>query len=289
MLNAASTGSRRIVAVLLAVATTLTGCASLDRDEHAEALAAPAGLTRELIRTPAFVLTAFVRMSRADAPLVVYIEGDGLAWISRSQPSLDPTPREATGLALAAADPSPNVAYLARPCQFTPMEQNPRCGIPYWTGKRFAPEVVDSLDAAVAQLAARVPGQKVELVGYSGGGALAVLVAARRTDVASIRTVAGNLDSEFVNRLHHVSAMPASDNPIDFASRVATVAQVHFSGADDTIVPPEVAARFISKTGRRCATARTIPGIAHDGDWSRAWPALLSVVPACADAPAANR
>lgn len=284
MLSVASGGLKRLGATLagsLLIFVT-TGCAMLDRNAHADALAAPAGLTRELITTDGFVLTAYARISRPDEPLDVYIEGDGLAWISRSEPSLDPTPREATGLALAAADPAPNVVYLARPCQFTPMALNPRCGTPYWTGKRFAPEVVVSMNQAVSQFAARAPAQRVNLVGYSGGAALAVLIAARRDDIASIRTVAGNLDDEFINRLHQVSPMPESENPTDSANRIARIPQVHFSGAADTVVPPVVAQRFVQLTGKRCAQARTVPDMTHDGDWSRLWPTLLTMTQECA-------
>jgi hypothetical protein len=287
MLKLVSTQPGRFIAALPGILlgtlliSLLNGCSVLDRNAHADALAGPAGLKRERVDTGSFVVTAFSRISRPDAPLDLYIEGDGLAWISRSEPSLDPTPREATGLALAAADPAPNVVYLARPCQFTPMTMNPRCGVPYWTGKRFAPEVVASMNEAVSQIATRAPGQPINLVGYSGGGALVVLIAARRTDIASIRTVAGNLDDEFVNRLHQVSPMPESKNPIDFASRIASIPQVHFSGADDTVVPPVVAQRFVDATGRRCAQARTVPDVTHGGDWSSRWPALLAIVPAC--------
>lgn len=259
----------------------LPGCATLEPNAHADALAAPAHLRRSLVDTRGFVLTAFSRVSRPDAPLRVYIEGDGAAWLSRTEPSLDPTPRQATGLALAASDPAPNVVYLARPCQFTPMAMNPACGIPYWTDKRFARQVVDSMSDAVSRFAARVPGQPIELVGYSGGGAIAVLIAARRADVASIRTVAGNLDDEFVNRLHHVSAMPESENPIDFASQVAGIAQIHFSGEDDATVPPSVAQRFVHAVGNRCAQALTVSGLSHGGDWHLRWPALLRITPSC--------
>ncbi|MFC5431668.1 alpha/beta hydrolase family protein [Paraburkholderia denitrificans] len=274
----------RAVTVWLALLLfcALPGCAALDRDAHADALAEPAHLHRQLVDAGGFVLTAFARISQPGKPLRVYIEGDGVAWLSRTMPSLDPTPREATGLALAANDPTPNVVYLARPCQFTPMAMNPRCGIPYWTGKRFAAEVIESINDALSRFAALTPGQPIELVGYSGGGAVAVLIAARRTDVVSIRTVAGNLDDEFVNRLHGVSPMPESENAINFASRVASIAQVHFSGAEDDVVPPSVAQRFVNATGTRCAQALTVPGFSHDSDWSRRWPALLEIAPTCA-------
>lgn len=270
-----------LCAAAIGLVSSASGCASLDRDAHAESLAGPAGLQRETLSAGDFRLTAFSRITRADKPLRIYIEGDGLAWISRTEPSLDPTPVAATGLALAATDGSANVVYLARPCQFTPMRENPRCHVAYWTGKRFAPEVVDAMNAAVGQLAARVPGQPIELVGYSGGGAIAVLIAARRRDVATLRTVAGNLDVEYVNRLHHVSAMPASRNPIDVAAQVAGIAQIHFSSAQDTVVPPEVARRFAAAAGGRCVKTVVVSGIAHDGDWAQRWHALLAQPPVC--------
>ena len=272
--------------LLMCVVGSLSGCTGLDPNAHADALAAPAHLQRESVDTGAFVLTAFSRITRQDAPLRVYIEGDGVAWLTRSMPSLDPTPREATGLALAAQDPAPNVVYLARPCQFTPMAMNPHCSVEYWTGKRFAPDVVEAMNAAVNRFATRTPGQPIELVGYSGGGAIAVLIAARRSDVASIRTVAGNLDVAFVNQLHDVSPMPDSENPIDFASRVSGIAQIHFSGADDTVVPSSVVERFVKATGSRCAHAVTVPDMSHDGPWSQRWPALLALTPTCSSEPA---
>ena len=265
----------------LLVTTLLGGCSAMDPNSHADSLAGPAGLRRELIDGDGFVLTAFSRINQPRQPVRVYIEGDGQAWLSRTQPALDPTPHQAEGLALAAADPSPNVVYLARPCQFTPMDMNLQCGPPWWTGKRYAPEVVSSMNSAVSQIANRVPGEPVELVGYSGGGALAVMISARRSDVSSIRTVAGNLDDEFVNRLHDVSSMPESKNAIEVANEVASIPQVHFSGAEDQVVPPAVAERFVARTGSRCARVVTVADMGHDSNWSSRWPALLSDLPGC--------
>ena len=97
------------------------------------------------------------------------------------------------------------------------------------------------------------------------------------------RTVAGNLDTEYINRLHHVSPMPASRNPIDVARRIAGIAQIHFSSAQDTIVPPEVARRFAAAAGGSCVTTVTVRGVAHDGDWAQDWRELLAQVPVCRD------
>jgi len=201
----------RAVAGTLLLSTLLAGCTT--PAIRPETLAGPAHLQRTQIAAGDFVLTAFYRLPHPDQPLTIYIEGDGLAWRSRSEPSDDPTPRQMTGLTLAAADPGSNVIYLARPCQFTPMAANPRCQVDYWTGKRFSEEVVASMNLAVSHFARQAPGQAIHLAGYSGGGAVAVLIAARRNDIASLRTVAGNLDHAAVNRLHRVSHMPASLNP----------------------------------------------------------------------------
>ena len=261
------------------VCMLITACAEAPR-RQADAIAQPAGLQHEQVKAGAFVLTTYVRLTRADLPVTVYIEGDGLAWRTRNQPSDDPTPRKAMGLRLAAADHGANVVYLARPCQFTPMSENPRCDAAYWTEKRFAPEVVAAMNEAVSHYMARLPGQRVDLVGYSGGGAIAVLLASRRHDVTSLRTVAGNLDHDAVNRLHRVSLMPDSLNPMDVATDVAGIPQLHFSGADDSIIPPSIAHDFVTKVGA-CAQEQVVDGLTHEGDWDAQWPQLLAIRPRC--------
>ena len=253
----------------------LTGCA--DPNRHAESLALTGHLQRDQVQTDGFVLTSFYRITRPDLPLTVYIEGDGRAWRSRSVPSDNPTPHQALALTLAAVDPAANVVYLARPCQFTPLVQSPRCDQAYWTNKRFSEEVVVAMNQAVTYYAAQIPGRRINLIGYSGGGALAVLIAARRTDVSSLRTVAGNLDHAQVNRLHQVSAMPESLNAIDVAHQIAAIPQIHFSGADDSVVPPVIAQHFASATASRCTRQLIVERMNHESDWAGRWPELLSI------------
>lgn len=265
-------------AVLL-TALLMTACAG-DPQAHADTMAQPAGLQRSQVQAGSFLLTSYVRIARADQALTVYIEGDGPAWRNRYQPSDDPTPRRALGLGLAVADTTANVVYLARPCQFTPMAANARCAVTYWTDKRYSEEVVAAMNAAVTQYLHRLPGQRVNLVGYSGGGALAVLIAARRTDVASLRTVAGNLDHVAVNRLHAVSPMPDSLNAIDVAQRVAAIPQLHISGADDQVVPTSVTRSFVAAAGP-CARLHVVDGMAHESDWAAHWAALRALPLPC--------
>jgi Serine hydrolase (FSH1) len=261
----------------------MSACASRDPGENARRIAGPAHLRRESLQTGAFVLTSFVRFGDAREPLHIYIEGDGYAWRSRTEPSRDPTPRRAMALQLAAKDPAANVVYLARPCQF--IEHDSHCDVAYWTGKRYSRDVIASMDEAVSHYAALAPGQALQLIGYSGGGALAVLIAARRGDVESIRTVAGNLDVGEVMRLHGVSPLPLSLNPLSEASRVAAIPQIHFSGSRDRVVPPSIAQRFAQAAGGRCVRTLVIAGADHESGWASRWSSLLELTPRCGGEP----
>ena len=267
-------------ALALASLALLAGCASdPDLVQRADALVAPAGLQREEVRGGPFVLTAYVH-ARPKAPLLrVYLEGDGRAWITRNQVSPDPTPHTAMGLRLAASDGG-DVVYLARPCQFTPMARNPICQPEYWAGLRYSPLVVSAMDEALSRYVARLQPARLELVGFSGGGAIAVLLAARRKDVSAIRTVAGNLDHVAVNQWHKVSQMPGSLNPIDVAAQGERIPQLHVSGAEDTVIPTAITHSFVDQVGR-CAGLVTVQGMAHQSDWDRLWPKLLAVPLPC--------
>lgn len=80
----------------------------------------------------------------------------------------------------------------------------------------------------------------IELIGYSGGGVLAALIAARRTDVRRIVTVAANLDLAVWTRTLGVDAMRNSLDPAREADRIEAIPQYHLAGASDEAVPPSV-------------------------------------------------
>ena len=272
---------RKVSLLLIAIAFLLSGCGTTNRQANVDALTKITGLTSENLQTKTFVLRA---LSKTTAPvniLRVYIEGDGYAWVNRTTPSEDPTPRNPLGLKLAAADPSPNVLYLARPCQYVGLQSAGICTTRWWTDKRFAPEVVDSMDEALTLFVRRYPGVRLELVGYSGGATIAALLAARRDDVNSLRTVAGNLDVAYVNALHHVTPMTQALSAIDVAAQLSSLPQVHFSGMEDTTVPVAVARRFQQASGSRCTSVVEVAGMGHGSDWAARWPMLLTTLPKC--------
>ncbi|MDA0231826.1 MAG: alpha/beta hydrolase [Proteobacteria bacterium] len=271
-----------VVAVLFAI-VALAACAGVeDRRDGAQQLARGAGFSTQILRGDAFELQTFYRAGPSSAAasgpaLRVYIEGDGFAWISRYRISPDPTPRNPVGLKLAAADHTSAVFYIARPCQFIGVGRNPNCTQKYWTSHRFAPEVIASTSAVIDQAKKIAGATVIELVGFSGGGAVAVLVAARRSDVASIRTVAGNLDHVTLHRRKEVPPLTGSLNAVDVAAQVAAIPQIHYVGAEDEIIGAYVAKSYRHRAGTsNCIAIQTISGASHTGGWDEIWPSLVA-------------
>jgi len=266
--------------LLPAMCLFLAACASLPtplaRREAADALAARQGWQRVVLPAGAFELAAYVPgvPGTGDA-LTVYLEGDGFAWSSPSQPSADPTPIDPVGLKLALAHPEGNAAYLARPCQFVGA-QGAGCSGRYWTGQRFAPEVIEAENRALDALKARFQASRLTLVGYSGGGAVAALLAARRSDVTRLVTVAGNLDPAAWARHHRVPPLTGSLNPADAIDALLGIPQWHFVGGRDAVVPPELAKSFAGRfpAGRR-PVVRIEPEYDHACCWAEGWPRLM--------------
>jgi hypothetical protein len=265
---------------VISILTLLAGCE--DAVTHADSLAQTAKMRRSEIKTDTFLLTSYIKVKDPSLPFTIYIEGDGFAWRTENEPSTNPTPHKALTLALASEDPSANVIYIARPCQFTPLTLDSHCNVGFWTDRRFSPEVIDSMNQAIDKLTKAYGTPRLNLIGYSGGGAVAVLIASRRKDVISVRTIAGNLDHEEVNRLNEVTPMQGSLNAIDAARAIASIPQLHFSGGEDEIISPVIAERFLaSSQPTDCIRLEIIPEASHEDGWIERWPDLLKVPVNC--------
>ncbi|OEU59820.1 MAG: hypothetical protein BA870_02625 [Desulfuromonadales bacterium C00003094] len=246
------------------------------RKKNAESLARQHGWCFMKLPVAPFTLVAFLPESvNAVEVLTIYIEGDGLAWISSSQPSTNPTPARPVGLELALQHPRGVAVYLARPCQYVEGVDADSCSAIYWTDGRFAPELIDATDRAVDQLKQRFNASTIELVGYSGGGAIAALVAARRKDVGRLVTVAGTLDHEVWTRIHRVRPLERSLNPADAWQDLVAVPQLHFVGAADKKVPPAVAESYRKHFPENYRPEiRVINGFDHSCCWVENWAKL---------------
>ena len=263
----------------------LAACSVADRFDArgaADRVAAANHLTPYQVSAGGFHLAAWARFAPGEAVLPVYLEGDGLAFVTATQVSTDPTPYDALGLRLAAADNRPAVAYLARPCQFAPQDLGTMCRAPLWTSDRYGEAVVGAVDQALDRLKAQAGATRLELIGYSGGAAIAVLVAARRSDVAALRTVAGNLDPHGWTIFHGLTPLSGSLDPLAVAGSLARLPQRHYVGAADDIVPARLLDRFMAtQRDQRCAARTVVQGMAHDGDWPALWPQLRRLPLGC--------
>ena len=281
--------SFEIASLALAMAV-LAGCATLssalDPRIAADEIALKSRFVKESISIQNFTLVAYSRLESLGQPLVVYIEGDGRAWLSKNHLSDDPTPVHPLVLQLAALDSSQNVAYLARPCQYTSDEP---CDSSYWSNKRFSEEVIASMNQAVDRLKLEAKAKEIHLIGYSGGGAVAVLVAARRNDVASLRTIAGNLDHEAVNHYQGVSSLNGSLNPMDYAAKVSAIPQEHLVGTKDKVIPVFIAKEFAKKANNPlCVKITEVPEASHTSGWIEVWLKVLRRPLACGDESKSN-
>jgi len=245
----------------------------------ADKLAENGGFKKDILSAGLFEIVTYSRIDSPGAPLTFYIEGDGAAWTTRRLLSSDPTPRHPLTLKLALADPGQNIVYLARPCQYVLKNgMGTNCNSRYWSSARFSDEVIGSVNLAISKFKKQASAPSIHLIGYSGGGAVAVLIASRRNDIASIRTIAGNLDHENISRLHGVTPMTESLNPIDVAEKIKKIPQIHFSGSRDKVVPAAIAENFMARqAGPACSQTVLVEGAEHGNGWLEQWPALLQM------------
>lgn len=251
----------------------LSGCAQRPSEfkkfGSVDSLAASGGFSRKLVKGQNFWITTFGKTTDLTKPFVFYIEGDGLV------SSNDPTPRNFMLLNLAMLDKRPNIYYISRLCQYTPMYVNPKCHKKYWAQWRYSEEAVNELNSVINQLNHSMP---FDLVGFSGGGAMAVLVSARNNNARSILTIAANLDLETFVRYHnmHMDHLSGSLNPMHYVSQVQDIPQLHLFGSKDKIVPSIIGSKFIKKASSKCVQIKVMPGVEHNYHWSKYWDEILS-------------
>lgn len=256
----------------------LAACSSLptpaERTQLADDLAASHKWQAFDIDGGSFLVRAYLPTATLTTDeLAIYIEGDGLAWISSTRPAEDPTPRDPLALRLALAQPEGQAAYLARPCQYLAGD-NTNCRQTYWTSGRFAPEVVTTMNSAIDRIKQRFSARRLTLIGYSGGGAVAALIASRRNDVVRLVTVAGNLDHQAWSKRHRLTPLDASLNPLDVAVTLSGIAQWHLVGRLDTNITPDLATSFIRRSGAPASALQVIDGFDHHCCWAEHWPKL---------------
>jgi dienelactone hydrolase len=256
----------------LLLALTLLACAT--PAERVRQRAAELQLTPIPLAGAGFDHVAFMAGGTSGGrTLHVYIEHDGTPWLGGTRVSPDPAPRTPVALELMARDDGPRL-FLGRPCYYEP-DADPRCTPLLWTHQRYSPDVVRSMVAALRRFLVAQPYDRIVLIGYSGGGTLAWLMASDVPATAAVVTLAANLDTDLWTGLHGYSPLSGSLNPALQPPLPATIAQVHYAGERDDNVPPRIAASF----ARNHPHARIIVLADYDHVccWIEGWPALLDL------------
>lgn len=200
----------------------------------------------------------------------VYIEGDGTPWVDGTKVAVDPTPRRPLALRLMRRDRAFSI-YAGRPC-YSGLAASEGCSSTLWTSGRYSPVVVNSMRVVVRRLLDTYGAKRLVLIGHSGGGTLAVLLAPSFDETVAVITVGGNLDVRAWAQWHGYAPLDASLNPVDLPPLPARIRQLHLVGGRDGNVPPDIATRAIERLG---STAIVYPRFDHACCWERQWPDVL--------------
>lgn len=223
-------------------------------------LQVPESFTYRDIQTAHFKLASWQKITNPTGVYKIYIEGDGHAFNRRGMPTSNPTPHNDFWRRAAFDDPSDNVIYLARPCQYV---TDKICTETDWTIRRFSKEGVDSTAEAIYNIAGENP---VILIGFSGGAQVAGLTAVThpKLNVTKIITVAGNIDHKAWTTRKNLQALYGSLDLNDYRKLFLKFPQIHYVGDRDKVIPYALTQNFIAGE----APMVIVPKATHQTGWN---------------------
>lgn len=272
-----------LAATAIAGSFTLAACAPWGnefREVTAERIARPAFMVERKDSANGMEFQLWERMHNPGEPANIYIEGDG-----DTDPKWDSTPDNPVALHLASRDDAKNLAWIGRPCQFQEAPDDKQCDPKFWSTRRFSPEVLAAYNGIIDYMKKRYDITEINLIGYDGGANVAAALAAQRNDVASLRTVAGELNPDLVPEKVKTKADADNVRAVAIAPQLASLPQHHFIGAGDDVAPPAVYHSFRQAMGETdCVHYTIVPDADHAKGWVEKWPSLLNSSVSCASA-----
>ena len=237
----------------------LSQAPQLDPQDATVRLALNSGMMLATVRVSAFdllLLNTYATKADPDKTtaekspaqrLRIYLAGDGKPWRGQAI-ATKPGPRRPVALQMLLQDPEPGW-FIGRPC-YHQQTQSASCNPALWTFERYGERVLQGLAQAIEELLRdkryAKDNARVTLVGYSGGGTLAVLLGQRLTEVDEVITVAAPLDVEAWTSHHQYTPLLGSQNPADMSRRLR-VRELHLQGSRDRKVPPSTTAGYFSQ------------------------------------------
>lgn len=240
----------KILMKVFAVLLFLTNCSSIT---------VPSDYVYKEVETRNFTIATWQKITNPQGIYKIYIEGDGYAFNAHGKPTQDPTPKGTLVRKLAFGDNSPNVIYLARPCQYI---KSPICSKRHWTTARFAPEVINAEYETIKQITGNNP---VILIGFSGGAQVAGLVSSAKPglNVKKIITIAGNLDHLAWTQYHNLPPLNESMNLESYRTQFAKLPQIHYVGSNDEVIPLVLVRKFVGNDD----LIVEVNGASHNEGW----------------------
>jgi len=268
------TSELKITLAACAVVLALSACA-YSASEQFLAKASDHGFSELTLPTKLFELQAYqnnaATYNKTDV-LHVYLAGDGLPFFRGRYVNPDPTPRNALALKLMALDPSPSV-LIGRPCYHQQASSALCQDSKWWTTHRYSDEVVDAIAQAINDYATNA--SKIVLVGFSGGGTLAVLVAQKVENIDTIVGINPNLNTKAWARQHGYTPLLGSLNPADSTSRIPQYTRILLlTGTSDK----NVSAHLWQKHYQGLTNVKIVSysNFTHTCCWTEVWPEILN-------------
>ncbi len=254
--------------ISLSFLVAIAGCSSPAAKLQAQAKLF--GLQTLELSADVFRLTAFYQPGRMPGKrLHVYLEGDGRPWLQGNWPADDPTTHASLMLPLMGLD-NGAALYLGRPC-YNGHAKDAGCNDKLWTSARYGELVVNAMALALQQFCKLHDIQQLVLIGHSGGGSLALLLADRLPQTQMIVTLAGNYDIDAWTDHHGYLRLTDSINP---ARQSGTgIEEWHFLGAEDKTVPPHLFLTVLQQ--RSHSHVEILPEVEHQAGWLEVWSGIL--------------
>ncbi len=203
--------------------------------------------------------------------LHVYLEGDGRNWWMNRLPPSNPSSTQLTALKLMMADPY-SAAYLQRPC-FGQKKLPVACEKTLWTSGRYSNTIITQMNLALDAIQTSSPNRQIVLIGHSGGGSIAMILASLRQDVRTVITLGANLDHQAWTNTLGYTPLSTSLNAVDVSLPPSTL-RWHYAAPNDETVPwqltqqaarqdPKALFYLLSEGDHICCWQTLWPGVLH--------------------------
>ena len=262
------------LAILWVLLPILVACSPATRFDAA---ADARGLVREELSISKLPVVIYRdKEIRHSGKIHIYLDGDGKPWIGGKRVALDPTTRSKLILDMMAVDTADKI-LIGRPCYYIKASERPAaCTDTLWTSHRYSNIVVSAVRNVITLQLEKYQPEEVILIGYSGGGTLAALIASQLAQVDTLVTVAANLNVDAWSELHGYTPLARSLNEKNFPKIPDKVKQYHFVGMQDSNVPPSIT-RSVASLQRNVRVIEQA-GYTHECCWPENWASTLGEI-----------